>query len=64
MIALLRNVLDLAMDCFYVGHEIYHLIAAQETGDMPEEIRGLMRTYICLQSCYLSISICWMNMAH
>ena len=46
MITLPRNVLDLAMDCFWsartfmVGHEIYHLIRAQKTGDMPEEIRG------------------------
>lgn len=24
----------------YVGYEIYHLITAQKTGDMPEEIRG------------------------
>ena len=24
----------------YVGHEIYHLITAQKTGDMPEEIKG------------------------
>lgn len=24
----------------YVGHEIYHLITAQKTGDMPEKIRA------------------------
>ena len=24
----------------YVGHGIYHLITAQKTGDMPEQIRG------------------------